>query len=243
MTKKWIKVNDLSSGQCSVSKNIRFKTSMLRSNSCGYSDAYNVVKGTTDFLADAANKNNKAEKNVAFENNSLFRSCISKINSTLIENAEDLDIVMPMYNLLEYSENYLMTSGSLWNYYREEIDDVDDNASDGKSFKYKTKIVGKSPERPPQPGNPGDVNRPAQPAVPTLNVEVTIPLKYLSNFWKFLDLPLINCEIELDLSRKKDCVLIERHNITGVNFMITSTKLYVPVVTLSVNDNINFLEN
>ena len=161
----------------------------------------------------------------------------------MIENAEDLDIVMPMYNLLEYSENYLMTSGSLWNYYRDKIDDVDDNASDGKSFKYKTKIVGKSSERLPQPGNPGDVNRPAQPAVPTLNVEVSIPLKYLSNFWKFLDLPLINCEIELDLSRKKDCVLIERHNTAGVNFMITSTKLYVPVVTLSVNDNINFLEN
>ena len=100
-------------------------------------------------MADAAYEKNKAEKNVAFKNNVPFRSYISKINSTLIENAEDLDIVMLMYNLLEYSENYSMTSGSLWNYYRDEIDGVDDNASDDKSFKYKTKIVGKSPERSP----------------------------------------------------------------------------------------------
>ena len=92
-----------------------------------------------------------------------------------------------------------------------------------------------------RPGNERDANRPAG---QTLNVEVTIPLKYLSNFWRFLDSALINCEIQLDLSWTKDCVLIEHHNnIAGVSFMITSTKLYVPVVTLSINDNIKFLEN
>ena len=69
-------------------------------------------------------------------------------------------------------------------------------------------------------------------------------LKLLSDFWTFLDLPLINCEIELDLTWTKDCVLIKHHNnITGVIFIITSTKIYVPVVTLSINDNIKFLEN
>ena len=88
---------------------------MLRSDFCDYSDAYIVVKGTTDFLALAANENNKAEKNVVFKNNAPFTSCISKINSTLIDNA-DFDIVMLMYNLLEYSQNYSMISGSLWNY-------------------------------------------------------------------------------------------------------------------------------
>ena len=102
---------------------------MLRSDLCDYSDAYINVKRTRDLLAAAPNK--KAEKNVAFKNNAPFRSCISKINSTLIGNAEDLDIAMPMYNLLEYSQNDSMTSGSLWNFYRDEIDDVDDNASDG----------------------------------------------------------------------------------------------------------------
>ena len=87
---------------------------------------------------------------------------------------------------------------------------------------------------PARHGNEEDENRQA---VPTLNVEVTIPLKYLSNFWRFLDLPLTNCEIEPDL-------LIEHHNdITGVDFMITSAKYFVPVVTLSINDNIKFFEN
>ena len=153
---------------------------MLRSDLCDYSDAYIVVKGTIDLLTTAANENDKAQKNEAFKNDAPFRSCISKLNSTLIDNAEDLDIVMPMYNLLVYSQNYFMASGSLWNYYRDEIDDVDDNA---KLFRYKTKIVGKTPRRPaqqlqPDPGSDG--NQPLQspqPPVPALNAEVTIPLK------------------------------------------------------------------
>ena len=131
---------------------------MLRSDLCDCSDAYIVVKGTIDLLAAAANENDKAQKNVAFKNNSPLRSCISKINITLIDNAEDLDVVMPMYNLLEYSQNYFMTSGSLLNYYRGEMDDVDDIVLDGKSSKYKTKIVGKTSERPERlsqsPSNP-----------------------------------------------------------------------------------------
>ena len=238
MTKKWIEVNDSSSGQYSVNKNIRSKKSLLRSNLCDHSDAYIVVKAKINLLAAAANENVKVEKNVILKNNTSFRSYISKINSTLIDSVEDLDIVMQKYNLLEYSQNYSMTSGSLRNYYRGKIDNINDNALDGKSFKYKTKIVGKTQAR---PGSEGDTNRQA---VPTLNVEVTIPFKYLSNFWRFVDLPLINCETELDLSWTKDCVLIEHHNnITGVNFMITSTKLDVPVGTLPINDNTKFLEN
>ena len=164
-----------------------------------------VVKGTIDLLTPAANENNKNEKNVALKSNALYRSYFSKSNSALIDNAEDFEIVMPMYNLLEYSPNYSMISGSVWNYYRNEIVNVNDNDSDDKSLKYKINIVGKTPAR---PGNEGYAN---QPAVPTLNFEVTIPLKYLSNVWIFLDLPLINCEIELDLSWTKDCVLIEHH--------------------------------
>ena len=139
---------------------------MLRSDLCDCSDAYIVVKGTIDLLVTTANEKDKAEKNVAFENNAPLRSCISKINSTLVHNVEDLDIVMPIYNLLEYSQIYSMISGSLQNDYGEKNYDVDDNTSDGKSFKYKTKIVGKTTAR---PGNQEDKNRPA---VPTLNVEV-----------------------------------------------------------------------
>ena len=140
VTKNWVDVNDLSNGQYSVNKNMSFKTSMLRSDLCDYSDAYIVAKGTIDLLAAAANKNDKAENDVAFKSNAPFRLYILKINSTLIDNEQDLDVVMPMYNLLKYSQSYSMTSGNIWNYYRDKIDDVDDNASDGNSFQYKTKI-------------------------------------------------------------------------------------------------------
>ena len=137
VTKKCVEVNDLSSGQYSV-KNIRFKTSMLRSDLCDYSDAYIVVKGIINVRG--STNIGVDEKDVPFRNNVPFRSCITKINSTLINNAEDLDIVRLVYNLLGYNQKYSMISGSLWNYYRDEIDKVDDNASDGKSFKYKTII-------------------------------------------------------------------------------------------------------
>ena len=124
-TKHWVEVNDLASGQYSVNKNIRFKTSLSRWYLCDYSAAYIVVKGAIDLLAAAANKNDKTEKDIALKSNAPFRSwistsSISKVNSTLTDNAENLDIVMPMYNLLEYSQNYSMTSGSLWNYYRDD---------------------------------------------------------------------------------------------------------------------------
>ena len=111
---------------------------MLRPDLCDCSDEYIVVKRT---IAAAAKENHKVEKDVEFKNNAPFRSCISKNNSILIDNAEDRNMVMPMYNLLEYSQNFSMTSENVWNYYRDETDDVDDNASDGKSFKYKTKIL------------------------------------------------------------------------------------------------------
>ena len=118
----------------------------------------------------------KLRKKVTFKNNAPFRSCISKVSSTLIDNAEDLDIIMPMCNLLEYSQNYTVTLGSLWNYYRDEVDNVGYNPSDGKSFKYKRTLVAKTPERlerPPQsPSNPDGSQppRPLQPKVPTLNI-------------------------------------------------------------------------
>ena len=104
---------------------------------CDYSDVYIAGKGTIDL--EVARNNSMTQKGVIFKNNVPFRSCISKIDNTFIENAENLDVVMPMYNLIEYCDNYSMTSGTLWNYYRDEVDDVDDNASDGKSFMYKTK--------------------------------------------------------------------------------------------------------
>ena len=115
VTKKWTEVNDLSSSQYSVNKNISFKTSMLRSDLYDYSHAYIVLKGRISVTG--TNNANRRNKKLTFKNNAPFRSCITKINNTFIYNAEDLHIVMWMYNLLEYSDNYSVISGSLWNYY------------------------------------------------------------------------------------------------------------------------------
>ena len=147
-----------------------------------------------------------------------------------------------------------MRPGSLWKYYRDKIDDVDNNASDLKLFKQKTKVTGKTEGGPARsvipPVNLDEFQPPrsALPAIPPLNTEVTIPLKYLSNAWRSLNLPLINCEVDLDLKWSKNCVLIEENDhITSISFIITSTKLeifqFMFVVTLSINGSIKFLEN
>ena len=131
--KKWIEVNDLSSSQYSVNKNITFKTSMLRSDFCGYSNAYMIVKGTITVKGN--NNANKRNKKLIFKNNSPFRSCISKISNALINNARDLDIVMPIYILLEYSENYFITWISLWNYYRDEANDSVNENNEANNYR------------------------------------------------------------------------------------------------------------
>ena len=94
---------------------------MLRSDLCDYSDAYIVVKGI--ITVEGAEDRDKYNINLVLKNNAPFISCISKVNNKLIDNAEDLDIVLPMYNLIEYSKNYRKTTGSLWNYYRDESND------------------------------------------------------------------------------------------------------------------------
>ena len=111
----------------------RFKISMLRSDLCDYSDAYVVVKGkiTVEVENDAKTRNKK----VIFKNNAPFRSRISKINNAFTDNAEDLDIAMLIYNLLEYSDN--MKSGSLWKYYRDEVND-DANKNNAANNRIKT---------------------------------------------------------------------------------------------------------
>ena len=92
---------------------------MLRSDLCNFSDAYIVVEGDITLEGD----NNIKNKNLAFKNAAPFINCISKINGLKIDNAEDLDVVMPMYNLLECSKNYRKITSSLWNYYRDEPSD------------------------------------------------------------------------------------------------------------------------
>ena len=117
-TRNWVEINDESRGAYNVNGQIKFKTTMLKSILCDYSDAYILVKGTISVTntaaADAAVNN--TNKKVIFKNCAPFTNCISKINNTQIHNAKDIDIVMSMYNLIEYSGNYAKTTGSLWQY-------------------------------------------------------------------------------------------------------------------------------
>ena len=149
-----------------------------------------------------------------------FINCISEINNTQVDNAKDIDIVMPMYNLIEYSDNYAKTSGSLWQYFR---DEPDDDLEDSESFKSKIKITGKTP-------NNGNVK----------DVEIMVPLKYLSKFWRTLEMPLINCEVNLNLTWSSTCVITDSDG--KGRFAITNTNIYVPVVTLSPQENTKFLQ-
>ena len=222
-TKNWVEINDESRGNYTNS-DIRFKTTMLRFNLYDYADSYILVKGTITITGVGANADARQadERNngVIFKNCAPFTKCISRINNTDIDNAQDIDIVMSMYNLIEYSDNYSKISGRLWQYYK---DDPNDNLANSESFKSKVKITGKTPNN----GN-------------TKDVEIIVPLKYLSNFWRTLEMPLINCEVNLILSWSKDCVIT--NSTCEGKFAITETKLYVSVVTLSTKDNEELLQ-
>ena len=106
---------------------------MLRSDLRDYSDAYIVVKGR--ITVDEYNDDKTRNKKQIFKNNAPFRSCITKINNTFIDNSEDLDIVMPMYNLLEYSDNFSITSGTVWNYYRDNVNDSANENNDANNHR------------------------------------------------------------------------------------------------------------
>ena len=226
-----VEINDESRGIYNPNGQIKFKTTMLESSLCDYSDAYILVKGrititgagvdaagritiTGAGVDAAARQTDERDKGVAFKNCASF-DCISEINNKQVDNAKDIDIVIPMYNLIEYSDNYVKTSGSLWQYFR---DEPDDDLADSESFKSKIKITGKTPN-----------NRNEK------DEEIIVPLKYLSNFWRTLEMSLINCEVNLILTWSSTCV-ITNSNGSG-RFAITDTKLYVPVVTLSTQKN------
>ena len=223
ITKKCVEVHDQSGNdRYNPSKQIRFKKSMLRLDLCDFSDAYIVITVT-----ETASGNRK-NRPLAFKNNAPFISYNSEINNTLIDNAEDLDILMPMYNLLEYSKNYRKTTGSLWNYYRDELTDdrndnnfLNKNVINSESFKYKTSVTGSTynvdEKITNEEGN--EIDNPAYDAnkIGKKEVEIAVPLKYLSNFWRTLDMPLINCEVSLILtwSRERVITSMERRVMTN----------------------------
>ena len=200
---------------------------MLRPSLCDYGDAYILVKWTISIAAQAGDNPNNGNKEVVFKNCAPSHDCISEINNTPIDNAKYIDVIMQIYNLIEYSDNYSKTSGSLWQYYRDEPGlaaagaVADFHAADNSvSFKFKQKITDVTGEN------------------GTKNVEILVLLKYLSNFWRTLE--VINCEINLILTWSDKCVL--SNDAKATTFAITDTKLYVSVVTLSTQNNAGLLE-
>ena len=157
---------------------------------------------------------NNAATQVVFKNCGPFEKCRTEINETFIDETDFINITMPMYNLIEYSDNYSDTSGSLWHFKRDEITNNADVSNDNApSFKYKANLIGNTEANVIKNG-----------------VKIAVQLKYLSNFWR----SLINCKVKLSLKWYERCLLIAA---TTVTFTITDAKLYVPIVALSIEDN------
>ena len=259
VTREYVRVNSLSNTY-SENKSIRFKTPMLRSDLCDYADAYILVNGTITVTANGDNNNannirDKRNRPLILKNNAPFVSCITKINGELIVDAEDLDIAMPMYNLLEYSKNYRKTIGPLYNYYyRDELSynaNNNDNTVNSDTFRYKNKIIDNTYNV--AAGAAGyNANKNG-----LQNIELAIPSKYLGNFWRALNMPLVSSEVSLELEWNKNCVItsLERREVdagppvlrdnapAGATLDINDSKLYIPVVTLSKDDEIKLLTN
>ena len=203
VTRQHVKVNSLSNTY-NENKSIRFKPPMLRSSLCDI-----LVNGTVTVTGN--HPRDRQNRPLILKNNAPFISCITRINGELIEDAGDLDIVMPMYSLLEYNKNYRKTIGSLYNYYRDEISHDNDNDNFGnikvvnsKAFKYKNKIIGNTYDINSTILNPAGDARIRNPNYLQNNsgkksIELAIPLKYLGNFWRALNIPLISCEVSFEL--------------------------------------------
>ena len=186
-TRKWYIINDQNNGQYGRGNEndstIKFETKVIKRNLCDYSDAYIIVTGdikVTDVAADT---------NVAFKNCALFTRCVTHINDKHVETAENVDIIMPIYNLIEYSDS----CGSLYHFKRDESP-MNDNENplnvafgNSTSFKYKASYLGKATDA-------DGIDRSLK------NTKIVVPLKCLSNFFRLLEMPLINCKIHLDLN-------------------------------------------
>ena len=230
-TKKWYIINHENNTNYGVNKDtgadnsdtIKYDTRVLKPNLCDYAEAYILVDGTIRVAA--ANANTR----LALKNCAPFTKCNLENNDEHVDTAENLDILMPMYNLIEYSDNYQDSSATLYQYKRDEPPKanaiLDLTADISSYFKYKIKLLG---------------NPVLDGAIAKRNVKVVVRLKYLSNFFRSLEMPLINCKIKLNLTWKKECTLSNQAG--DAVFIINDTKMYVPVVTLPKENNKDFIE-
>ena len=220
----------------------------IESSLCDYSDAYILVTGnitvTRTIAVPAGSPSGTqsqrkqpvaAATQAAFKNCAPFKDCRTEINDAFVDYTDFINIAMPMYNLSEYSDNYSDTSGSSWGFKRDDITNNenvtnDDNAA---SFKYKANLV---------TNNEADGTK--------KGVKTAVPLEYLSNFWRSLEMPLIKCKVELSLKWVENCVLtraeiganIDATGADGATFKIIDAKLYAPIVTLSPEDDVKLVK-
>ena len=227
----------------------------MRNDLCDFNDGYIVATGKIT-ATNPGNDDNVYNRKVSLKNSVSFFNCTLKINSQLIEGAQDLEIVIPMYNFLYYFKNFRKTTGSFWNYYPDISKSGHDNNAnlrqriiypikDSESFNYKTKLA----------GNVDAIADVADNDVKTDldNIKIVVPLKNLNSFMFNIDFLLINSEIELILKWTEDCVLTEKatrefkaaedgppaldkvaaiNRLKDLKFSVTDCKLYVPVITL-----------
>ena len=219
-TKKWCAIgSQTAKGKYNQNNSIKFETETIQLTLFDYSNAFILV--TRDITVNA--DNNAA---VAFESCASFSTCETEINDLFIHEANHIYFAMPTHSLTEYSNNYSDTSGSLWQF---KIDEVPTNNADltidnSESFKYKVALVGKIKS---VSGGNSFVK----------NTKIVVPLGYLSNFWRSLELLLVNCKIHLELNWIEDCILSsDRYS---EKFKITDATLHVPIVTLSTKYNVN----
>ena len=223
---------------------IKFLTRSLESSLCDYFDAYVLVTGNitvTRIIAAAGDdpvKNKQplaAATQVAFKNYAPFKDCRTGINDTFVDYVDFINIVMPMYNLIRYSDNYSDSSGSLWGFKRDEVVNNAGATNDDSfpSFKYKANLIANTTADGTKKG-----------------VKIAVPLKYLSNFWRSLEMPLINCKVEFSLNWIENYVSTTAEmgantNATGADgatFKITDAKRYVPVVMWSAENNVKLVK-
>ena len=200
---------------------IKLEIKVIKSSLCDYSDAYILVTGDITALYD------NADTRVSFKNCATFTKYITHINDEHVDGTHNLDIIIPMYNLIEYSDNYSDTYGSSQQFKRNEspltnAGNPDNDSTDNSTcFKYKSSFIGESAAV--------NNNRILK------NIKTVAPLKYLNNFWRSLEMPLINCKIHLELDWTKNCVI---STIADTTFKTTNTKLFVPIVTSLMKDNV-----
>ena len=180
VTRKWDIVNDNSKSSYDATNEITYHTEVLKSNLCDYNHACILVRGDITVVAAPAAQ-------VAFSNCAPFTKCKTKIDESTVDDAEDLDLVIQMYNLIEYSSNYSEATGSLWFYSKDEASNFNGNipnTDNFKSFKYKPKLFQNTEAQTDNAAN-GILK----------SVTIVVPLKCLSNSWRLLEMPLINCKV------------------------------------------------